>query len=157
VQVDARVGSKLLVLLLCIVIAVAFKLLIPFTSVYLHTIQPIPPMLVTTQFGLVDILAPDQKWLEPQQSTASTSSAPIVCVDREALEIIVEQWMYASSRSSDPPTSISELRQRLSDQTGARDEFARKMRAMIADIDSSFTDADDVQLSPVPEHVRALL
>jgi hypothetical protein len=41
--------------------------------------------------------------------------------------------------------------------TAARDEFARKMRTVTNDIDSSFTADDDVQLSPVPEHVRMLL
>jgi hypothetical protein len=105
--------------------------------------MPRLPNLATTQFGIVDSLIPGRK---------ST-----VCVDREALEVFVEQWMFAPSDPHTLPTSIAELRLRLSAQTSSRHEFTRKMRAITDDIDSSFTADDDVQLSPVPEHVRAIL
>jgi hypothetical protein len=59
---------------------------------------------------------------------------------------------------SDPAlTSIDALRQQIIAQEAARAEYARQMTAIAADIESSFTAADDVPLDPVPEHARRLV
>jgi hypothetical protein len=51
---------------------------------------------------------------------------------------------------------FEELKQKLIVTKAAQDEFNLRNQLVIDDIDSSFTDDDNVQLSPIPDYVRKI-
>jgi hypothetical protein len=52
---------------------------------------------------------------------------------------------------------FEELKQKLIVTKAAQDEFNLRNQLVIDDIDSSFSDDDNVQLSPIPDYVRKLI
>lgn len=86
-----------------------------------------------------------------QAQSVDQSIDQSIRVDRPMFEILValvEQYPYIS---------ISTVINNFHMQQKARDDYRRKMHAITADIDCSFTQDDYVKLTPVPDHVKQIL
>lgn len=82
---------------------------------------------------------------------------PAGSTSSDELRSLVEHWSVTHSRADNPPTTIAQLRNRLTAEQAARDDYARRMHATTADIKSQWTAADEVVLEPVPDRVRAIV